>query len=495
MKVRVVAAINVLSAVLFVMLSIASLLGMGDFLLLKLTLGVIAIAALSFILFSEYKSVSRLNSKLADIAEGKISVSLKEKGIFIDASGYINKMMKNIKVIVCEAQAISEKNKAMAAVLENSMKNLEATIRDIDSSISGIAEDSGAQSEIAVTTREDTEKMAENANQITSHAESNRDTAMNMIGVIENSGVVFENLIEKLKNTAETSRKLAMNVQGLQKEMDKINNITGVVTEISERTNLLALNAAIEAARAGEQGKGFAVVAGEVRKLAEQSSNSAAEIRKLIENTAGMLTSMTRESEEEIKKITEDIGFADKSRESFRQVVDSTKETYEAVDTIYKLSKQTADKASGVNKLMDRISASSQESVASIEEIYAASEQQLGAIVENNKLIGKLDKSEALTQRRPISRQSSRSAAGFRLTAVNGAKKQCFAPRPHASPWVLLRQFGTMDRWICVRSAAARSAASFTIGSAIHGERPCLHCLPPCVTLRCASPEDRTCSY
>ena len=92
--------------------------------------------------------------------------------------------------------------------------------------------------------------------------------------------------LRSLFKEADQERKL------LQNRTEEIARMTKIVQTISKQTNLLALNAGIEAARSGEHGKGFAVVAEEVKKLADEVSETAYTIHQISDSITQQGTQM-----------------------------------------------------------------------------------------------------------------------------------------------------------------------------------------------------------
>ena len=127
------------------------------------------------------------------------------------------------------------------------------------------------------------------------------DTTQIIANGTQNQVNQFEILVSSMDNTSENTVKATdfinksvqntdlagKGMSGVMEAMNKIeessakiNEVVGIISDISFQTNLLALNAAIEAARAGEHGKGFAVVANEVKKLSDKTTTSAKEIEE-----------------------------------------------------------------------------------------------------------------------------------------------------------------------------------------------------------------------
>jgi methyl-accepting chemotaxis protein len=116
------------------------------------------------------------------------------------------------------------------------------------------------------------EQMSATVRQNAATAQTAHEMATRMAGEAHRSGSTFAQVVSKMDEIREASRRIA--------------DINTVIDGIAFQTNILALNAAVEAARAGEQGRGFAVVASEVRTLAQRSAQAAREIKTLIQRSA-----------------------------------------------------------------------------------------------------------------------------------------------------------------------------------------------------------------
>jgi methyl-accepting chemotaxis protein len=134
-------------------------------------------------------------------------------------------------------------------------------------------------------------------------------------------------------------------VRGMEKIKESsgsVNEITEMLNDLAEQTNLLSLNAAIEAARAGHSGRGFAVVAQEVGKLADRSIEQAKSIRQIVAGT--------------VHDIEEELAIVQRSSLSMSDVEEAVKKVGDAIDGILGLCMEQDSLSARLTGNMDEIS-------------------------------------------------------------------------------------------------------------------------------------------
>lgn len=127
-------------------------------------------------------------------------------------------------------------------------------------------------------------------------------------------------------------------IEELDRSMQRIRGVTGIIEGIARQTNLLALNATIEAARAGESGRGFAVVADEVRKLAERTARSTADIASTVEE----VSAETHDAAESMARVGAEV---EEGALFTRQTAGVLKRVVEAADVVSEAAERIAETA------------------------------------------------------------------------------------------------------------------------------------------------------
>lgn len=269
----------------------------------------------------------------------------------------LHNMRKNLRQMVANIRHVYTDLKNTTEQLSDTTKRvreMSSVNTDTTQELAAAMEETAATMETVNTTVSD---IKERATDIERYSKEGRESS---VEVKERAGQL------KLKTQAASEKTVQMyeNVQQKTeaameqaKAVEKINQFTQAILEISSQTNLLALNASIEAARAGEAGKGFAVVAGEIGTLATQTSTTVgsineiiAEVNQAVANMTGCLKESTDFLEQTVLKDYEDfMGVADQYTKDATVFDDDMSAISGQINTLLSSIVEIADAMQGVS--------------------------------------------------------------------------------------------------------------------------------------------------
>lgn len=276
-------------------------------------------------------------------------------------SGVINGMQEQSANLFAAAEKLSVSS-------EDTMSNM----REIEKAVSEMASGSALQAD---ETQKATENVIDIGNMIDTAYHSTKELSKDANNVREqghDANNILNELVDGQHTMVDNINDVYVKTQEANVSAKRISEVVELITELASETNLLSLNASIEAARAGAAGKGFAVVAENIKKLAEQTTESATDINDIVQE-------LELRSEDTVRKtdaVKDIVARQEKQMQNtvniVHDVISNIDELIERIDGITGNIHQLDEYKENVVDVIQNLSAVSEENAAATQETSAS---------------------------------------------------------------------------------------------------------------------------
>ncbi|WP_134684674.1 methyl-accepting chemotaxis protein [Brevibacillus migulae] len=330
------------------------------------------------------QKLREIGNIISQVGSGNFTVRAAVKGSdeFAQVGRHLNEALQSMGDMLKDVKTVSGEVTAHIRFLNDGASQTGMASEQIATTITDMAESAVSLKEDMVHTTYAIEQLQQEIMDITDRLKTATESTQQAMDSAR-AGLQANNQAQaEMKRVNQVVQQSASVVDELGRQMEKIGEITQLITTIARQTNLLALNAAIEAARAGEHGRGFAVVADEVRKLAEATSHAGEEIITVLAEIQKGANEAVLAMKSGVTTVADVDGFVDRSAKAFVEITGSVEGITSQIEEIYQASTTMKTEGSRAIGLMQKGNAVTAEIAGGMEMIASAAEEQTATLEE-----------------------------------------------------------------------------------------------------------------
>ncbi|MCD3244891.1 methyl-accepting chemotaxis protein [Clostridium botulinum C] len=325
------------------------------------------------------RPINVISNHLNTISKGDLTLKLDKKYIELeDEIGQIAKITNSMENFL-NSILINLKNHSVniednSLILYSSIKQISSSSKEISSAVQDTTKGTCNLAENISTIARNFNNFSNELKQVVFDiSEIDKNTKdINLTASSSNSNL--RTLNKSMLDISNSFNSFSSRILELSDNVKQINNIINLIDTVAEQTNLLALNAAIEASRAGESGKSFAVVAEEIRKLSEQSKNSAKDINTILNNISNSTDIIVNDTNTINNEFKTQADIINKSITAFKNIIHMVESVSSKLELLNSSTLNIEKDRNTILESIEEISGVSEEISASSQEISASSE-------------------------------------------------------------------------------------------------------------------------